>query len=121
MVSPVDESADLNGTLVRPTQEAPSTVKPDFTARRRSKRPKRDIETMEYLGAARRFIRAAGRRVGECDEPELAELLDLRQALEIAIADAIAGQRSYGKSWAHIARATGTSREAAWQRWGKNV
>lgn len=74
---------------------------------------------MDYLGAARRFIRAAGRRVGECDEAELAALLDLQTALDEALADAVAGQRTYGKSWAGIARGTGTSREAAFQRWGR--
>lgn len=74
---------------------------------------------MDYLGAARRFIRAAGRRVGECDEPELAALLALRSDLDAAIAEAVAGQKRNGKSWAGIALATGTTREAAYQRWGK--
>lgn len=32
---------------------------------------------------------------------------------------AIAGQRAHNKSWAMIARGTGTSREGAYQRWGK--
>lgn len=98
-----------------------SRVKSDFTEKRRAKRPKKDVETTEFLGAARRFIRAAGRRVGECDEYELAALLDLRTDLDAAIADAVAGQRAYGKSWADIARGTGASREAAFQKWGKNV
>ena len=93
---------------------AQNGVKAPFTR----KRPKRDVETMEYLGAARRFILAAGRRVGECDEPELAALLELRTTLDDALALAVAGQRAYGKSWAAIARGTGTTREAAWQRWG---
>ena len=84
-----------------------------------TKRPRKDVETMDYLGAARRFIRAAGRRVGECDEVELAELLALRAVVDEAEAVAGAGQRTYGKSWAAIARGTGTTREAAWQRWGK--
>ncbi len=74
---------------------------------------------MDYLGAARRFIRAAGRRVGECDEHELAELVGLRQALDEAEAVAVAGQRAYGKSWAAIGRALGITREAAFQRYGK--
>ena len=73
---------------------------------------------MEYLGAARRFIRAAGRRVRECDEHELAALLALRADLEAAIADAVDGQKER-KSWASIALATGTTREAAYQRWGR--
>lgn len=101
------------------TPGANSAVKPTFTVVRRSKRPKQERETGAYLGAARRFILAAGRRVGEGDEPELAGLLALQEVLDSAIAEAVAGQRSHGKSWARIALGTGTSREAAYQRWGK--
>lgn len=99
--------------------ESDSTVKSALTPRRRSKRPRRDVETLDYLGAARRFIRAAGRRVGECDEHELAALLDLQHDLDAAIQAAVDGQRAHHKSWAMIARGTGTSREAAYQRWGR--
>lgn len=102
-----------------PPANPDSGVKATSTRGRRSKRPRKDVETMDYLGAARRFIRAAGRRVGECDEAELAALLALQADLDAAIAEAVNGQRTYGKSWAAIARGTGTSREAAWQRWGK--
>lgn len=102
----------------RPGDEPDSSVKPRFTAKRRSKRPRKDVETMDYLGAARRFIRAAGRRVAECDEHELAELIALRSAIEEAIDVAVAGQKTR-KSWAGIALATGTTREAAYQRWGR--
>ncbi len=73
---------------------------------------------MEFLGAARRFIRAAGIRAGGCDEPELAALLELQDDLAEAIADAVTRQKVRGKSWDQIALATGTSRQAAWQRWG---
>lgn len=101
------------------TRERDSDVKGTFTVIRRSKRPKQERETGAYLGAARRFILAAGRRVAEGDEPELAGLLALQEVLDSAIAEAVAGQRSHGKSWARIALGTGTSREAAYQRWGK--
>lgn len=77
------------------------------------------VETMEYLAAARRFIKAAGRRVADSDEHELAALLALQGELADAIAAAVAGQRAHGRSWADIARATGTSREACYMRWGK--
>lgn len=86
-----------------------------------SKRPKRDRETAEYLGAARRFIKGAGRRVADADEVELAELLELQTVLNEAIATAMAGQMSYGRSWSYIAQATGTTRQAARQRWAKLV
>lgn len=101
----------------RARADGDSAVKVAFTPRRRSKRPRRDVETVEFLGAARRFIRAAGRRVGECDEHELAALLELQDDLNQAIQAAVDGQRQYGKSWADIARATGRTREAAYQRW----
>lgn len=118
-ITPVSAQESGSGGVVPTEPGADSTVKPTFTARRRSKRPRRDVETMDYLGAARRFIRAAGRRVGECDEHELAELVGLRQALDEAEAVAVAGQRAYGKSWAAIGRALGITREAAFQRYGK--
>ena len=36
------------------------------------RRAPRERETLEYLAAARRFIRAAGKRVADADEFELA-------------------------------------------------
>ena len=87
-------------------------------ASRPPKRQRREVETMDYIKAAERFIRSAGSRVGESDEFELAELVAMRDTLEAAITVAVVGQRTYGKSWADIGRAVGTTREAAWQRWG---
>lgn len=78
------------------------------------------VETMDYLSAAKRFIRAAGRRVAEADEVELAELLTLQATLDEAIQAAVDGIRDRGQSWAYIAMATGTTRQAAYQRWGRN-
>lgn len=83
-----------------------------------SKRSKRERETSEYLAAARRFIRGAGRRVADADEPELRELLELERVLQEAIQVAVDGQLTRG-SWATIALATGKTRQAAAQRWGK--
>jgi hypothetical protein len=83
------------------------------------KRPRHEVETLDYLGAAKRFILAAGRRVGDADEHELRALLLLQVTLDEAIQTAVDGQRENGgKSWADIARGTGKSREAAYQRWG---
>lgn len=75
------------------------------------------VETLDYLKMLRRMIRAAGRRVGDADEHELRELLSMREALDSAITDAVRGQRSIGRSWASIAEATGTTRQAAWEKW----
>lgn len=94
----------------------------DTIADRRPKRSRQSVETTGprgFIPAAARFIRAAGKRAGEGDEFELAELVGLQAVLDAAIATAVQGQRTYGKSWAHIGRAVGTTREAAWQRWGK--
>lgn len=75
------------------------------------------VETIEYLGAAKRFIRAAGRRVAEADEIELQDLLALQDVLDAAIQEAVDGIVSR-TSWAYVARATGRTRQAAFQRWG---
>lgn len=103
------------GTDAHATSGSKSRVKRALTR----KRPRHEVETLDYLGAAKRFILAAGRRVGEADEHELRALLMMQVTLDEAIQTAVDGQReNYGKSWADIAMATGKSREAAYQRWG---
>lgn len=79
------------------------------------RRAPRERETLEYLAAARRFIRAAGKRVAD------AELVALRQELEAAIVVAVQGQRSYGRSWAYIGAALGMKRQSAQERYGERV
>jgi hypothetical protein len=79
---------------------------------------KQTVETMKYLGAAKRFIAAAGRRVGTADEPELLELTTLRASVEDAIATAVEGMRERGRSWSDIGSALGTSKQAAQKRYG---
>lgn len=78
---------------------------------------RREVETAEWLQMVSRMIRAAGRRVGDADEHELARLLALRDELDDAIGVAVAGQRRGGRSWAHIGRAAGIPREAAFRKW----
>lgn len=90
-----------------------------MVTRGRSRR--REVETLDYLAAAVRFIRAGGRRVADADEPELSALLDLQQVLEEAIVQAVAGQLAIGRSWAHIATAAGVTRQAAHERWAARV
>lgn len=82
-------------------------------------RKRQPRETGEYLLMLRRMITAAGRRVADADEVELGALLGLRSDLDNAIAEAVKGQRNRGVSWAYIASASGTTRQAAQQRWGK--
>ena len=82
---------------------------------------RRERETLEYLAAARRFIRRAGERVADADEFELAALVALRQELESAIVVAVQGQRSIGRSWAYIGAALGMKRQSAQERYGEKV
>jgi hypothetical protein len=77
---------------------------------------RRERETSEYLAFARRAIAAAGRRVADADEFELAELVELRTAVDDAVRVAVEGQRSYGRSWQHIGDALGIKRQSAQER-----
>lgn len=67
-----------------------------------------------------RMIRAAGRRVADADDVDLADMAKLRDELDAAIAAAVTGQRAkHGRSWADVARPFGITKQAAQQRWGK--
>lgn len=99
----------------RGRQDARSPYDPEPRMSRR----RGPVETAEYLAAARRFIRAAGRRVGDADPEDLADLLALQDTLAEAIEAAVHAQRDqHGRSWTDIARGAGTTRQAARQRWG---
>ena len=80
----------------------------------------KQVETSDYLKMVSRMIRAAGRRVADADEHELAQLVDLRDHLEQSIKFAIQGQRSSGRSWSHVGQALGLSRQGAFQRYGNS-
>lgn len=83
---------------------------------------RREVETPEYLAMLRRLMKAAARRVGDADDVDLAELVELRAHLDQVIAEAVTIQRtSLGRSWAEIGRALGISRQAAQQHYGKEV
>jgi molybdopterin converting factor small subunit len=100
-------------------RQAKTIEKLRATISNRPKRRRREVETMDYVKAAERFIKSAGTRVGEGDEHELRALLSLQAIFDGAVQEAVNGQRQFGKSWAAIGLAAGTSKEAAWQRWGK--
>lgn len=65
------------------------------------------------------MIVAAGRRVAREDPEQLASLCSLKPVLDQAIRLAVAGQKTNGITWQSIGDATGTSREAAFQKWGQ--
>lgn len=84
--------------------------------------PNRRVETPEYVGMLKRMIRACARRVADGDDVDLADMIELRDEVEAAIASAVAGQRElHGASWADVARGLGTTRQAAQMRYGREV
>lgn len=79
---------------------------------------KRTYETADYAAMMERMMNAHGRRVADGDVEDLADLLELQRHLDAVVAQAVQGQReNHGRSWADIARAAGTSRQAAQKRW----
>lgn len=84
-------------------------------------RRKVERETKDFAGAVRRMIRAHGRRVANEDPEDLAGLLELREAVELAISEAVAGQYANGFSWTEIGRGLGISRQAARQAFSESV
>ena len=77
------------------------------------------VETPEYGQMVRRMLRAYGRRVGNADDVDLAELVKLRDEVDAVIASAVIMQReTWDRSWADIGRALGITRQAAQQRYG---
>ena len=76
------------------------------------------VETSEWLKMLSRMIRAAGKRVAEADEPELFELVALKEQMEQAVKYAVQGQRSRGSSWNQIGEVLGISRQGAFRRYG---
>jgi hypothetical protein len=71
----------------------------------------------EYIHFMRRIIRAAGQRVRDADPEQLHDLIEIRRDLDEAIGNAVAGLREAGATWDDIGAATGTSRQAAWEKW----
>jgi len=77
------------------------------------------VETIPYIRALGRMIRAAGRRAADGDEPELRALVQLRDEVEAAIQAAVQGQAAAGRSWSFIADGLGTTRQGAHKRYGR--
>lgn len=73
-------------------------------------------EVGDTAGAARRMIRALGRRVGEADPIDLRLIVELRAEVDQALMAAIRGQVEAGFSHAEVADGLGTSRQAVTKR-----
>jgi hypothetical protein len=84
------------------------------------KRRKQTYETSEFALMLGRMLRAYGRRVGGSDVEDLREMFELQAAFADAVQSAVTAQRAeLGRSWADIAEASGTTRQAAQMRYGK--
>lgn len=80
--------------------------------------PKGPREIPETAEAARRFIRALGRKIGDADPEDLAELVSLEHELNEAFRAAVDGLRiNWQRSDMEIARVLGVTRQAVSQRW----
>jgi hypothetical protein len=88
-------------------------VKRGLTAKRRS-----SVENDDYAQFLRRVLKAFSRRIAVGDIDALTDLNNLAAELETAMRDAVVGLRQHGYSWTDIGNATGTTRQAAHQRWG---
>jgi hypothetical protein len=74
-----------------------------------------------YFRMLRRMVAAAGKRVARADVEDLVELIAIRKDLDEAILRAVSGLRSAGYTWESIGQATGTTRQAAIQKWSAAV
>jgi hypothetical protein len=79
----------------------------------------REVENPAFAAFVRRVIRAHGRRIAAGDVEGLRDLLTLADDLDAATHTAVTGLRRAGYSWTEIAERTGTTRQAAHQRWGQ--
>jgi hypothetical protein len=87
-----------------------------------SKRRKAPIETAEYAAMMRRQLRAWTFRVADGNPEDLSEMLAFAAQLDDGIRYAVNHSRIvYATTWAQIGAAAGTTRQAAYQRWGSGA
>jgi hypothetical protein len=72
-----------------------------------------------YFEMLQRMVKAAGRRVAQADAEDLTLLIAIRADLDQAIQASVDGLRAGGCTWQLIGDATGTSRQAAIQKWNR--
>jgi hypothetical protein len=85
---------------------------------KQGQRPRERKSISHTIRGAMSMVRSAARRA-DFGELELGELVRARTELDAATQLAVDGLRARGCSWADIGAAVGTSREAAFQRWGR--
>ena len=95
---------------------APNTVRSGLTPRR-SRRPRRVVETDDFSRFVSRIIRAFSRRVAAGDIACLSLLTSLRVEIDEGMSNAVAGLRAEGYSWSEIGTAVGITKQSAYERW----
>lgn len=108
-------------TAERPTADrAHLSAKPSpaVEAAHPSTGPRLPVENDAYAAMVGRMIRAYARRVAAGDPEDLTRMLELRDAFDAAIGDAVTGLRAEGASWTDIGRVAGMARQSAREKWG---
>ena len=101
-----------------PAQACQGTIDSRMTPR---KRPRRYVDTRDFLRMVARMMGAAGIRLAESDAEYFTELAELQCQLDELLVDAVRGFRQSGMTWQEIGDAAGTTRQAAHQRWARRV
>ncbi|MCF7550995.1 hypothetical protein [Pseudonocardia sp. WMMC193] len=99
---------------------ATDSVKPTLTGRPR-RRSRRHRENPDYAAFARRIVQAHGRRVADGDIEGLADLARLAEDVDTALTAAVVGLADRGYTWAEIGARLGITRQAAHQRFAREV
>ena len=74
-------------------------------------------EPTEFAEFTRRILRAYGRRT-DLDPADLAELVGLQREFDQAVRVIVRAMRVTGFSWAEIGNGLGTTKQAAYERFG---
>ena len=85
------------------------------------RRRQRYVENTDFLKAVARLLRRAGERMADGDVEELRDMFALRDLVDEAIVQAVAGLRESGVTWQQIGEAAGTTRQAAILRYGPKI
>lgn len=92
------------------------------TGAARVKRRRRIVETSEFAEMMERMVRGYGRRVGNGDPADLAELLAFARLVDQVTADAVHEMVSrHGITWSEVGAAAGITKQGAFRRWSRRV
>lgn len=87
---------------------------------RKARQSKSGMENPEYAQMMARMVRTYERRLSNADPTDIMDALNIAREMDAMIGRAVRQMREQGGfSWAEIATYTGTTRQAAQQRWGK--